>query len=1227
MRKFKAQDKSNASFYGKKSRKDDILKQSNRNRNIIETFLEDTPIIYWKTDASLRFTIIGGNGEIFSRIRKRWKTGKSLFDYSAPHWKDLKTAIKAHQSALKGNVVRYDYSFEHFILDVLAQPLYDEKGDISGVSSFAMDVTELRRAQKEQEIFHRLSQKLIGFLSLRDLADVLSKECRRLFDYHSFAFFLYYKDKRQILTILSQDTPQGGKNPVVFEREKIKTISESTIKTLTIKPLLINRNKEPVKSRLDQFGYKSRLSRSLMIVPVFWEDNMIGSLSIGSYIPDQYNKRDLEILKSLANLCSGAVARLSIKESLRLNHYAIESSINALAMVNLDGTLSYVNRAFLSLWDYESTESVFQKPFFTFWNNKDDVAKIFRDIKIRGWFTGEIKALRRDKSLFDAMVSVNLVYDQKRKPIQIMFFIQDVTAKNLSDKALRMAHFSIEKVRDAIFWISPKGRIIYANNAACSLFGYSRDEFLSLKVSDIDPPYKGKKWRSGWEEVKRLKSVLIEGNMKKKDGSFFPVEACVNFLKLENQEFHYAIFRDISKRKSAEEELKNVHEVYRKVIRNDNGIPYICHFDDSRYEFLCEDEESLGGVPLRDLTVEKFRNYIYEIVVTDPDAPTNPYQYGDAFRKGVIERYRADYKIINPAGDEVWLSDCSLPMRNPETGRVTGSFGILHDITFRKLMEKQQEALQRLSQKLTFHVKPQELGKILADESRMIFNHHAFWFSMYDRSQNALIDLYQEDMPPDQDVPIPISFEPKRKLYKLYPLYANGKPRLINRKKAPAKSPLIPFGVEKRLSLSLMFAPIIWKGDVIGALSVQSYAPNRYNEHDLRLLQSFADHCAGALTRVAFYRELEIKNQAVASSLTPLTFVDLEGRLIYSNRSTLELWDYDDLREIVGKQYTYFFKNDKKSREAYKQVIGNGEWMGELTAVREDGSSFDVHVTANLIRDDDGKPLCVMGAFRDLSQIQLTDKALHFAQYTLDHISDTIIWFYPDGSIFYINESGCRLLGYSLEELLKMKIYQIDPNYTRKTMLDKIAILKKKKYMVKETTWITKNGEIIPVEISVNHIVYNGKDVGCGFARDISDRKLAEQTIKASEEKYRLLVENANAVIVSFNKDGVLLTMNRVAAEVLGGNPQDFLGKTMWELFPQEVADSHMQQIRKVIRSGRAFATQHCTKTPNREIWYDVNIPPIIDSNGIVTGAMVIAADITEQIQKQGKSRNIHYEF
>jgi len=124
-----------------------------------------------------------------------------------------------------------------------------------------------------------------------------------------------------------------------------------------------------------------------------------------------------------------------------------------------------------------------------------------------------------------------------------------------AESVSRLAKFSIERAADGIFWIGRDARILYVNDKTCDMLGYSRDELLSIKVHDIDPSYTEKIWPSHWAELKARGSFTLETKHRRKDGTFFPVEVSVNYLKVENEEYNFAFARDISERKKAESDL------------------------------------------------------------------------------------------------------------------------------------------------------------------------------------------------------------------------------------------------------------------------------------------------------------------------------------------------------------------------------------------------------------------------------------------------------------------------------------------------------------------------------------------------------------------------------------------------------------------------------------------------------------------------------------------------
>lgn len=128
-------------------------------------------------------------------------------------------------------------------------------------------------------------------------------------------------------------------------------------------------------------------------------------------------------------------------------------------------------------------------------------------------------------------------------------------------------------------------------------------------------------------------------------------------------------------------------------------------------------------------------------------------------------------------------------------------------------------------------------------------------------------------------------------------------------------------------------------------------------------------------------------------------------------------------------------------------------------------------------------------------------ETLRFTQFMIDRISDTVYWIDKDARIFYVNDAACRSLNYSREVLLSMTVYDIDPDYTPERWAVDWTQLKENGFLTIESHHRDNDGRIFPVEISLNYMVYDGREFNCAFARDISKRKQAEK------EKEQLIAE------------------------------------------------------------------------------------------------------------------------
>jgi len=122
--------------------------------------------------------------------------------------------------------------------------------------------------------------------------------------------------------------------------------------------------------------------------------------------------------------------------------------------------------------------------------------------------------------------------------------------------------------------------------------------------------------------------------------------------------------------------------------------------------------------------------------------------------------------------------------------------------------------------------------------------------------------------------------------------------------------------------------------------------------------------------------EMRVKDNAIASSINGIAMADLEGNLTYANHSFLEMWGYHDEKDVMGRNVLEFWQAEEDAAEVMKVATKRGGWIGELLAKRKDGSAFDVHTAASVVRDPNGRPVCQLASFVDITERKRAEEAL-----------------------------------------------------------------------------------------------------------------------------------------------------------------------------------------------------------------------------------------------------------
>jgi PAS domain S-box-containing protein len=133
---------------------------------------------------------------------------------------------------------------------------------------------------------------------------------------------------------------------------------------------------------------------------------------------------------------------------------------------------------------------------------------------------------------------------------------------------------------------------------------------------------------------------------------------------------------------------------------------------------------------------------------------------------------------------------------------------------------------------------------------------------------------------------------------------------------------------------------------------------------------------------------LLVKDSALQCATSGIVLVDLDGYVTFSNPSALKMWGYDTDERVVGRHLTVFVQSAAEGLAAYRAAVQTGAWNGELIARRQDGSDFIVQVSASLVKDSEGKALCLMGSLADVTERRRMHEILDRKQRNLEAIFD-----------------------------------------------------------------------------------------------------------------------------------------------------------------------------------------------------------------------------------------------
>ncbi|MBN1860438.1 MAG: PAS domain S-box protein [Candidatus Thermoplasmatota archaeon] len=682
----------------------------------------------------------------------------------------------------------------------------------------------------------------------------------------------------------------------------------------------------------------------------------------------------------------------------------------------------------------------------------------------------------------------------------MLFESQQTQPTSLNQEYLDSIYRTVFKTSPlAILVLDPEKRIISWNAYTEHLLKKSKVDLYLQSLASLHSTDEWLRIERKLDEQSTCDNQLVT-KILAKDNRELDVEATLHYVKNNDRKhlgFVY-IIKDISEQKQAEQYLDSIIQYTDdSMFLLDSNDQYLMVNNTYLSKLGCSREEILG---------KKYQGF-------------HSTQETEEFRKKLswVFEHGLPIRDVQCENDQ-WHIRTISPVQEASSSRTHAVLVILKDITE---MKKTEELLleKENSYRRMFNMFPQCI--LLVDTNGMIVDTNA---RVAERTGYSLNEIHEMNL-------LNASFLTKESQKNIKKAFSRKK---LNKKITSLEINVLTKQGEKRLVRAEVSPVVNDTGDTLAHLVILSDSFKRkYTE--------------GALRR---------KDNAIASSVNAIAFMNLEGNLTYANESFLRMWGYATPDEIIGKPMVQFWKMKDQFNEVMDALNTNGNWIGNLTGIRKDKSVFQVQLSANLIKGDGNNPIGIIFSYGMKTQNQKVINALNENEKRFEVVLQNSLDMMYQFNIIketydYISPSSVKIVGYSPEELISFPLKKIDsfihpedyPRWTqhRKTMSEQQqkenaiqSIEYRFKHKKRGYRWIRDTCSTIFDE--KNEPVYI-----VGTLEDITDRKKIWEQLVKSEENYRILAETSADGVFTTDSLGRLTYVNPSFEKLCGRRKSQIL--------------------------------------------------------------------------------------
>ncbi|MCH7740428.1 MAG: PAS domain S-box protein [Chloroflexi bacterium] len=461
----------------------------------------------------------------------------------------------------------------------------------------------------------------------------------------------------------------------------------------------------PVWEKNDQTARSVGL-HSMMIAPLIWDDQVIGSINFRSALPDAYASDELAIAGRVADQIAGAIANTLARQKIELAHEQletseenyrdlVESSHDLIWRCDAEGRFTYLNPAWERTHGY-TVDEMLGRPFTDFQTSEiadRDMSEFGRHLAGGSVIEYETCHIAKSGEEITLLFNAFPVTNADGEIIGTRGTARDITGERKLQAGLRVRAAVVEATGDAMIVEDTDGVITLANAAAEDMFGRGRDELIGSHISTLMPMeyragHSAALGRNDERSASQILGTLLESEGLRADGTRFPIELRLSPIAGDDSAAYVATIRDITERKSLE---ATVHARTEALAESDRR--YRDLYDNAPDMYVSVDAATGKIVECNKTALIVFGYRRDELIgkpMVDLHHPDSLADASDLFRQfretGVISDVELKYQRKD--GTMFYASLSVSAVRDAE-GNILRSRSTLRDVTERKKAEEE----------------------------------------------------------------------------------------------------------------------------------------------------------------------------------------------------------------------------------------------------------------------------------------------------------------------------------------------------------------------------------------------------------------------------------------------------------------------------------------------------------------------------------------------------------